>query len=88
MLVFEDLLQRAAQEENSFKRMALVTAHMLASFNLTKGRAKKPFNPMLGETYELVTEDYRFMAEQVSHHPPVSAYLHEGKDYWVRGFFD
>lgn len=29
---------------------------------------------MLGETYELVTEDFRFIAEQVSHHPPISAY--------------
>jgi len=34
----------------------------------------KPFNPLLGETYELETNDYQFLAEQVSHHPPVSAW--------------
>jgi hypothetical protein len=28
-----------------------------------KIRTKKPFNPMLGETYELVTEDFRFVSE-------------------------
>jgi len=54
--------------------MAYTIAHFMSQFNLTKGRTKKPFNPMLGETYELVTEEYRFLSEQVSHHPPVSAY--------------
>lgn len=33
----------------------------------------KPFNPLLGETYELVTKDFIYLAEQVSHHPPVTA---------------
>lgn len=35
----------------------------MTSFNFSKTRVKKPFNPMLGETYELVTEDFRFFAE-------------------------
>jgi hypothetical protein len=86
--VHEDLLQRAAKEDNPFMRLALVTVHMLSSFNLTKGRTKKPFNPMLGETYELVTEDFRFIAEQVSHHPPISAYMQEGRGYSLKGFLD
>lgn len=34
----------------------------------------KPFNSLLGETYELVTSKYRFFSEQVSHHPPVTAF--------------
>ncbi|KAF1390129.1 hypothetical protein PFLUV_G00054900 [Perca fluviatilis] len=39
-------------------------------------RTGKPFNPLLGETYELIREDegYRLISEQVSHHPPVSAF--------------
>jgi hypothetical protein len=28
---------------------------------------------VLGETYEFLTPEYRFMSEQVSHHPPISA---------------
>jgi len=36
-------------------------------------RTLKPFNPVLGETFELVAKDgsYKSLAEQVSHHPPI-----------------
>lgn len=27
------------------------------------GRTKKPFNPILGETYELVHKNFRFVSE-------------------------
>ncbi|KAK0142647.1 Oxysterol-binding protein-related protein 1 [Merluccius polli] len=39
-------------------------------------RTGKPFNPLLGETYELTREEdgYRLISEQVSHHPPISAF--------------
>lgn len=33
----------------------------------------KPFNSLLGETFELQRDGFRLIAEQVSHHPPVSA---------------
>ncbi|GAB2274390.1 Oxysterol-binding protein- protein 3C [Dionaea muscipula] len=37
-------------------------------------RTWKPFNPILGETYEMVNHDgMTFIAEQVSHHPPMCA---------------
>jgi len=39
----------------------------------------KPFNPLLGETYELVNEDIECISEQVSHHPPVAANFIRGK---------
>ena len=55
---------------------------------MVKTRIKKPFNPMLGETYELVTEDFRWISEQVSHHPPITAYYQEGKNYKIHGFND
>lgn len=34
-----------------------------------KIRKRKPFNPMLGETFEMVTDDYKFMIEKVMHVP-------------------
>lgn len=37
-------------------------------------RLGKPFNPLLGETYEYQNDDFRIVCEQVSHHPPVSAF--------------
>jgi hypothetical protein len=76
---------RAAQEPDSLRRLALTAAHNLSQFNICKHRCKKPFNPHLGETYELVTEHCRFIAEQVSHHPPISAYYQEGQDYSLNG---
>ena len=49
-----------------------------------KNRHSKPFNPLLGETYELVNQEgsYCVVSEQVSHHPPVTA-LHAESDSWV-----
>jgi hypothetical protein len=50
-------------------------------------RIGKPFNPLLGETYELIREDlgFRIVSEQVSHHPPVSAFHAESSDYTFHG---
>ena len=35
---------------------------------------KKPFNPILGETYQGKIGEYNIALEQISHHPPISAY--------------
>jgi hypothetical protein len=34
----------------------------------------KPFNPILGETFQGVIGDYEIVIEQISHHPPISAF--------------
>ena len=49
-------------------------AFAVSSFSSNYGRLGKPFNPLLGETFELVRDDFRFISEQVKHHPPVSAF--------------
>ncbi len=84
----EHLVQKAAKTPDQYRRLATVIAHNLCQFIATKYRVKKPFNSMLGETYELVTEDFRFFAEQVSHHPPISAFIQEGKGYRIQSFLD
>lgn len=33
----------------------------------------KPFNPILGETFQAVIGDYEVGVEQISHHPPITA---------------
>ncbi|KAK4392251.1 Oxysterol-binding protein-related protein 3B [Sesamum angolense] len=46
-------------------------------------RTWKPFNPILGETYEMVNHGgITFIAEQVSHHPPMSA-AHAENEHFV-----
>ncbi len=70
------LLHRAAACAEGPMRLALVTAWAMSSYHTTVDRPWKPFNPMLGETYEWDrTADLgcRYVAEQVSHHPPISA---------------
>eukprot|EP01097_Dermamoeba_algensis_P003710 TRINITY_DN2539_c0_g1_i4.p1 TRINITY_DN2539_c0_g1~~TRINITY_DN2539_c0_g1_i4.p1 ORF type:complete len:345 (+),score=62.41 TRINITY_DN2539_c0_g1_i4:479-1513(+) len=55
---------------------------LFSGYNSTS-RVCKPFNPILGETYDLVHAEkgFRALVEQVSHHPPVSALHVEAKNY-------
>ncbi|CAL8342948.1 unnamed protein product [Lota lota] len=76
-LEYSELLDRAARCESSLEQMCLVAAFSVSSYSTTVHRTAKPFNPLLGETYELDrTEDfgYRSLCEQVSHHPPAAAH--------------
>jgi len=34
---------------------------------------------LLGETYELSNDSFDFFAEQISHHPPISAWICRGR---------
>ncbi|KAI4113369.1 MAG: hypothetical protein LQ345_005638 [Seirophora villosa] len=72
---YTDLLDTAADRMDSTERMVYVAAFAASEYASTIGRVAKPFNPLLGETYEYVRPDkgYRFLVEQVSHHPPVGA---------------
>jgi hypothetical protein len=72
MMFFTDFLTQASKEADSLKRLILVSTWSAISQYLIIGRTAKPFNPMLGETFELVTPKYRFFSEQVSHHPPIN----------------
>lgn len=68
------LLEYAAKQKHSCSRLAFVTAFTISPYASVIGRTFKPFNPLLGETYELTHRKFRFVAEQVLHHPPVTAY--------------
>ena len=83
---YTDLLDIAADRPDSTERMVYVAAFAASEYASTIGRVAKPFNPLLGETYEYVRPDkgYRFFIEQVSHHPPIGAAHAEAArwDYW------
>jgi len=65
-----------------YKRMALVCAFTMGPFAAVE-RPWKPFNPVLGETFQLDKTDkgIKYIAEQVSHHPPIGA-SHAENDLW------
>ncbi|XP_018495471.2 oxysterol-binding protein-related protein 2 [Galendromus occidentalis] len=67
------LLVQANNSDDPVNRMELVTAFIVSTLSSNLDRLNKPFNPLLGETYELQREDYKIVCEQVSHHPPISA---------------
>ncbi|XP_061633510.1 oxysterol-binding protein-related protein 3 isoform X1 [Phyllopteryx taeniolatus] len=86
-LEYSELLDQAASTPDPFERMVFIATFVVSgyasSFYRTGG---KPFNPVLGETYECDRPDkgFQFIAEQVSHHPPISACHAESKNfiYW------
>ncbi|CAI9574095.1 unnamed protein product [Staurois parvus] len=83
------LINKACSCTNPLLRMQSVAAFAVSAVASQWERTGKPFNPLLGETYELIREDlgFRFISEQVSHHPPVSAFYAEGlnKDFIFHG---
>ena len=65
----DSIMSKAAIEEDPVKRLALAVISTLQAPNSMRMRKKKPFNPMLGETYELVTDEFKIVAEKVQHTP-------------------
>ncbi|KAI4336492.1 hypothetical protein L6164_015014 [Bauhinia variegata] len=77
-LEYSDLLDRAyvwGKMGNSLMRILHVAAFAVSGYACTDGRSCKPFNPLLGETYEADYPDkgVRFISEKVSHHPMIVA---------------
>ncbi|SCN60608.1 oxysterol-binding protein, putative [Plasmodium chabaudi chabaudi] len=68
------LLKHASNQIESTSRLAFVTAFTISPYASVIGRTFKPFNPLLGETYELTHRNFYFISEQVVHHPPITAY--------------
>ncbi|XP_065812701.1 oxysterol-binding protein 1 isoform X7 [Labrus bergylta] len=76
-LEYFELLDKAAKCQSSLEQMCYVAAFTVSSYSTTVHRTGKPFNPLLGETFELdrLKEcGYRSLCEQVSHHPPAAAH--------------
>ncbi|KAI9643238.1 Oxysterol-binding protein 3 [Ciborinia camelliae] len=77
-LEYCNLLNTAADQKDSTKRLLYVAAFAVSQFSNSRARERairKPFNPMLGETFELVRSDqevpggFRLLVEKVSHRP-------------------
>lgn len=85
-LEYSELLDKAAGATDALERLIYVTAFAISPISGQRVRERslrKPFNPMLGETYELVRPDkgFRFVAEKVSHRPVQLAYHADAKEW-------
>ncbi|KAI6191661.1 Oxysterol-binding protein [Aphelenchoides bicaudatus] len=84
-LEYANLLDRAAEITDTCEQMCYVAAFAASCYSTTGNRTTKPFNPMLGETYECDRRSdlgWWSFAEQVSHHPPSTAHHAEGRK-WI-----
>ena len=82
-----DLLNKAANEEKKEMQLCYISAFLIGEIFLNIGRTLKPFNSIIGETYEYFNNNlnFRFYSEQVSHKPPVNAYVGETPNFMVYG---
>ncbi|XP_034455459.1 oxysterol-binding protein 1-like isoform X2 [Hippoglossus hippoglossus] len=85
-LEYYELLDKGAKCQSSLEQMCYVAAFTVSSYSTTVHRTGKPFNPLLGETFELdrLREcGYRSLCEQVSHHPPAAAHHALSEKGWT-----
>ena len=45
------------------RRLAYMAVYTISQLTICERNATKPFNPLLGETYEFVTDDFEFLSE-------------------------
>uniref|UniRef100_A0AAQ4PZY6 Oxysterol-binding protein n=1 Tax=Gasterosteus aculeatus aculeatus TaxID=481459 RepID=A0AAQ4PZY6_GASAC len=83
-LEYSELLDIANHIDDPYERMVYVAVFSISGYAWASWRNRyKPFNPVLGETYESDRRDrgFRYISEQVSHHPPVSACHAESENF-------
>ncbi|TGJ82245.1 hypothetical protein E0Z10_g6524 [Xylaria hypoxylon] len=77
-LEYAQLLDQAARQKIPRDRLLFVTAFAISSFSINRAKERamrKPFNPLLGETYELLRTEsevpggLRLLVEKVTHRP-------------------
>jgi len=82
-LGYFDLLLNLTHIDNEIERMITVLRWFL-TYTSEEEPDKKPYNPVIGETHKCKVKseigDSKFFAEQVSHHPPISAFYIGNKE--------
>ncbi|XP_047520600.1 oxysterol-binding protein-related protein 1 isoform X2 [Pieris napi] len=84
-LEYAHLLRMASEQTDPVNRMEYIAAFAVSALASNWERLGKPFNPLLGETFELERTEFRAVCEQVSHHPPVSAFHAESPHFVFHG---
>jgi hypothetical protein len=83
MSLAPDLLERKAlATQDPLERFRYCLAFALSN-SVIYFDIDKPFNPILGETFQGLIDSCPVYAEQISHHPPISSVLLVGRGYRV-----
>ena len=86
-LDYVELLNIAARTQDTKLRLAYIAGFAGSVYVTTQNRYSKPFNSLLGETFEFVSESMGVvcLVEQTSHHPPMTAFHVEAPDWTLWG---
>ena len=82
---YDYLLRRANKLDDQYLRLVHVFSILFILYSSVPFRVKKPFNPLLGETFEYFEGEVRCVLDQVSPHPPISAFYCDCDDYTIWG---
>lgn len=77
-------LEQAAKSEDPVEQMKLTMTFLLTT-TLMYLNLEKPFNPILGETFQGYIKGCPIYFEQISHHPPIAAFQLIGRGYRYEG---
>ncbi|XP_057864878.1 oxysterol-binding protein-related protein 3A [Cryptomeria japonica] len=81
LMEYSYLLDMADECEDPYLKMVYASSWAISVYYAYQ-RTWKPFNPILGETYEMVNHGgIKFIAEQVCHHPPMSSAFAENEHF-------
>jgi len=78
------LVGNAAKCESPLEQMKWCVAYQITQCHLAYEQGK-PFNPKLGETFQAESNGFPFYAEQLCHHPPITAFLFYGPGFRIQG---
>lgn len=87
---FSKYLTQAIKQPDPLQRIIGIVRWYLSPFRLKSNKLRKPYNPILGEvfccTFNLGEDGLlNWYSEQVSHHPPISAFYMENKHFTFNG---
>ncbi|KAK9846057.1 hypothetical protein WJX84_008575 [Apatococcus fuscideae] len=88
-LEYSELCDQASLlPKGSWERLIRVATFAVSGYSASAPhRTSKPFNPLLGETYEFICPEkgFRFIGEKVVHHPTIMAAYCEGRTWIFEG---
>ena len=84
-----ELMHKMINASNPVERIENMAAYFAVSQASHAYRTFKPFNPLLGETYEFRKdeENMLFITEQICHHPPITAFFSHMPNFKGYGSF-
>ncbi|KAG7401394.1 hypothetical protein PHYBOEH_001386 [Phytophthora boehmeriae] len=86
MLYAPTFLNVAYEQSDPLERFKYVITNAVAGLHHSIGQLK-PFNPILGETFQSTLNDGTDVScEHTSHHPPISNFQFTGEKYSIAGF--